>query len=467
MVRCVCTQPRIGNAGRIHFVLDPIVSFLKALGIDSPSHLGWVTVILTFVIAVLAAWWFIPRVRIFSLRVGWADAPNPRRLNQEPLPNAGGLAVFAAVILALLIATLLRRIVIQDVQVQILAILLGGSFLIMTGFIDDQVGLPPLIRLVVQLMAALLLVGVGLRIEVGFGGHFATTLSIIFTVLWMLAITNAVNLLDGVDGLAGGVSFITAMGLLAVSAQVASKAAASLLLASLAGAALGFLRHNFPPSRIIMGDSGAYFFGFVLAACSIRANLKISTAFGLLPAVLVVLLAFSLPLFDTFQVVLRRLVQRRNPLSSPGKDHLHHRLLARGLSQTRTTLILWGVTLLTNVVSMLVQRATAPAGQRMSAAAIITTTVGTVVMLALVVLFRRRAARRGAARRAARVAAGLPEDTMEYDTLRGGTRRLFRSASNASVHTGAGLPPSPPRGPTVPKQPPLVAPPQDISELDR
>jgi hypothetical protein len=173
-----------------------------------------------------------------------------------------------------------------------------------------------------------------------------------------------------------------------------------------------------------------------------------------------------LPLFDTFQVVLRRLVQRRNPLSSPGKDHLHHRLLARGLSQTRTTLILWGVTLLTNLVSMLVQRATAPAGQRMSAAAIVTTTLGTVILLALVVLFRRRAARRGAAQRAARVAAGLPEDTMEYDALRGAARRLSRSASNPPAETAAGAP-LPPRAPSVPKQPPLVAPPRDISGSDR
>jgi UDP-GlcNAc:undecaprenyl-phosphate GlcNAc-1-phosphate transferase len=446
-------------------VLDPIISFLKSLGIVSPGRLGWVTVILTFLIAVLGAWWFMPRVRMFSMRVGWTDEPSPRRLNKEPLPNAGGLAIFASVILALLIATLLRRIVIQDIQVQILAILLGGSFLIMTGFIDDQVGLPPLIRLLVQLMAALLLVAVGLRIEVGFGGQFATTLSIIFTVLWMLAITNAVNLLDGVDGLAGGVSFITAMGLLAVSAQVASKAAATLLLAALAGAALGFLRHNFPPSRIIMGDSGAYFFGFVLAACSIRANLKISTAFGLLPAVIVVLLAFSLPLFDTIQVVLRRLVQRKNPLSSPGKDHVHHRLLARGMSQTRTTLVLWGVTLAMTLVSMVVQRMTAPRAQRMSAAAIVSTIIGTIILLALVVLFRRRGARRTAASRAARVAAGLPEDTMEFAALTAAQSAPMTPAVRQEVPLAQ--PEQPPAGaadvPVASVQPTLVRPPQEPS----
>lgn len=382
-------------------MLDWIIDFLNALGIAAPGRWGWVAVILTFIIAALAAHWFIPRVRLFSLRVGWADEPNARRLNREPLPNAGGLAIFASVVLALVIATLLRRIEIQEVQVQVLAILLGGSFLIMAGFIDDQFGLPPVFRLLVQLLSALLLVGVGIRIEIGLEGGLGTALSVILTALWIVAITNAINLLDGVDGLAGGVSFITAMSLLAVSAQDQTKAAATLLLAALGGAALGFLRHNFPPSRIIMGDSGAYFFGFVLAASSILGNLNITTIFGLVPTVAFLLLFFLLPLFDTAQVVLRRLFQRKNPLSSPGTDHVHHQLLARGLSQRRTTLILWGVTLLTNMAALIVQG--------MSATVVITTAIGIIMMLAITVLLRLRALRRGVAREAARettVAAG-------------------------------------------------------------
>jgi UDP-GlcNAc:undecaprenyl-phosphate GlcNAc-1-phosphate transferase len=370
-------------------VLDPIVGFLKALGIAAPGRLGWVTVILTFIIAGLAAWRFMPRIRLFSLQVGWADEPNARRLNKEPLPNAGGLAIFAAVIVALVIATLLRPIVIEDVQVQVLAILLGGSFLIMAGFIDDQFGLPPLFRLLVQIFAALLLVSAGTHIEVLFGGELASTFSVLLTVLWIVGITNAVNLIDGVDGLAGGVSFITAMSLLAVSAQDQAKAAATLLLAALGGAALGFLRHNFPPSRIIMGDSGAYFFGYVLAASSILGHLQITTIFALFPTVLFLVLPLIVPLIDTVQVVLRRLVRRKNPLSTPGNDHLHHGLLARGLSQTRTTLILWGITLVTNLVAMGVQG--------MSALVMATTAIGIIALLALIVWRRRRAFRRATA----------------------------------------------------------------------
>ncbi len=383
------------NGGWCHHVLDRIVDLLHALGIAAPGHSGWIIVILAFIIAALAAWRFIPQLRVFSLEVGWADEPNARRLNKEPLPNAGGLAIFASVTVALVIAALFRPIGIEHVQVGVLAILLGGSFMIMAGFIDDQFGLPPVFRLLVQLAAALLLVSMGIRIEVVLGGSAAGALSVILTVLWVMAITNAVNLIDGVDGLAGGVSFITAMSLLAVSAQDQTKAAATLVLAAVAGAALGFLRHNFPPSRIIMGDSGAYFFGFVLAATSILGGLKVTTVFALFPT----LLFLFLPLLDTVVVILRRLLKRKNPISSPGTDHIHHRLLARGFSPARTIIILFGITMAANIIAMGVQG--------LSVLVIVVTTAGTVVLLALVAWRRRRAFRRATARHStASLAAG-------------------------------------------------------------
>ncbi len=362
-------------------MLDHIVDFLNALGIAEPGRRGWITVIVTFLIAGLAAWRFMPHMRLFSLKVGWADEPNARRINKEPLPNAGGLAIFASVTVALIVSTLIHHIGIDVVQVEVLAVLLGGAFMIMAGFIDDQFGLPPVFRLLVQLIAALLLVSADIRIEVTFGGAWADVISILFTVIWIMAITNAINLIDGVDGLAGGVSFITAMSLLAVSAQFQSRAAATLLLAGVAGAALGFLRHNFPPSRIIMGDSGAYFFGFVLAATSILGNLKVTTVVSLFPTVLFLFL----PLLDTALVIVRRLLKRTNPISTPGTDHLHHRLLAFGFTPTGTTLVLWAVTLVANIVAMAVQG--------MSALVIVITTVAIVALLALVA-WRRRAAHR-------------------------------------------------------------------------
>jgi UDP-GlcNAc:undecaprenyl-phosphate GlcNAc-1-phosphate transferase len=237
----------------------------------------------------------------------------------------------------------------------------------------------------------------GLRIEVMFGSNFSGVLSLLFTVIWVMAITNAMNLIDGVDGLAGGVSFITATSLLAVSAQDHSKAAATIVLAAVAGAALGFLRHNLPPSRIIMGDSGAYFFGFVLAASSILGGLKVTTAFSLFPT----MLFLFFPLLDTAQVVIRRLLKRTNPLSTPGRDHIHHRLLARGLSPANTVIILLGVTLAVNMLAMGVQ------GLRLLV--ILVTAAGILFLLALVTWRRRRAFRRATKRLKAESAAAAAE----------------------------------------------------------
>ncbi len=363
---------------------EPLERFLWSLGVADPTGPGWLAVVGTFVLAAVATWRFIPTVRAFALKVGWADPPSPRRLNRTPLPNAGGLAIYGGVLVALVLAFLLRPNVLVDVQLQVFAIMLGGAVLVLTGFVDDQFGLPPLFRLGVQVLTALLLYATGIRIEAAFGSPIDPALSFFLTVLWIVGVTNAMNLIDGVDGLAGGVGFITAMGLLAVSAQFEARAAATLVLAALGGAALGFLRHNLHPSRIIMGDAGAYFFGYVLAASSILGNLKITTVFALLPPLLFLLI----PVVDTAQVIVRRLLAGQNPLSTPGKDHLHHRLLARGLSQHQVAYLLWGATLLANLTAMLVQGMGYPV--------LLTTTGGTILLLGFAVWRRRRAALREA-----------------------------------------------------------------------
>ncbi|MEH2251099.1 MraY family glycosyltransferase [Nostoc sp.] len=324
---------------------------LKSLGIADPSGTGWLAVVFTFLLAWVVTWRLIPTVRKFALRVGWADQPNARRLNREPLPNAGGLAIYAGVIAALVLASLLRPIELQNVLAQVLTILLGGSILVLVGFIDDQFGLPPSVRLWAQIVTALLLVANGISVKVLFGTPIDSLLSMLLTVLWVVGITNAINLMDGMDGLAGGISFITAMSLLAVAAQFNNRAAAILVLAALGGAALGFLRHNFHPSRIIMGDAGAYFFGYVLAATSILGKLQQNTVYALIPTVLFLLL----PVLDTTQVFVRRLLAGNNPLSTPGKDHLHHRLLAWGLSQRHAAFTLWSITLVFNLLAMRIQ----------------------------------------------------------------------------------------------------------------
>ncbi|MDZ7950945.1 MAG: MraY family glycosyltransferase [Nostoc sp. DedQUE12b] len=351
---------------------------LKSLGIADPSGTGWLAVVFTFLLAWVVTWRLIPIVRKFALRVGWADQPNARRLNREPLPNAGGLAIYAGVIAALVLASLLRPIELQNVLAQVLTILLGGSILVLVGFIDDQFGLPPSVRLWAQIVTALLLVANGISVKVLFGTPIDSLLSILLTVLWVVGITNAINLMDGMDGLAGGISFITAMSLLGVAAQFNNRAAAILVLAALGGAALGFLRHNFHPSRIIMGDAGAYFFGYVLAATSILGKLQQNTVYALIPTVLFLLL----PVLDTTQVFVRRLLAGNNPLSTPGKDHLHHRLLAWGLSQRHAAFTLWSVTLVFNLLAMRIQG--------MSLAVMLTTATSIILLLGFTVWQRIR-----------------------------------------------------------------------------
>jgi len=353
-----------------------VYGFLQSLGIANPTGTGWLAVMFTFLLAWGVTWRLIPSVRSFALQVGWADQPNERRLNREPLPNVGGLVIYAGVLAALVLATLLRPIIIEGVLAEVLTILLGGSILVLVGFIDDQFGLPAWVRLLTQILTALLLITSGIRIETTFGTFIDPLLSILLTVFWVVGITNAINLMDGMDGLAGGISFITAMSLLAVSAQFETRAAATLLLAALGGGALGFLRHNFHPSQIIMGDAGAYFFGYVLAATAILGNLKVTTVFALVPPVLFLLL----PVLDTTQVFVLRLMAGKNPLSTPGKDHLHHRLLARGLSQRRTALALWTITLVSNWLAIKLQ------GMTMLASLV---TIGSIIVLLSFTVWRR------------------------------------------------------------------------------
>jgi UDP-GlcNAc:undecaprenyl-phosphate/decaprenyl-phosphate GlcNAc-1-phosphate transferase len=356
-------------------------SFMHSIGVADPHGRGWISVVLTFMFAWIVTYLFIPRLRAFALKVGWADQPNARRLNQEPLPNAGGLAIYTGVIAAIILAGCLSPIVLAKVQVAILAILLGGSVLVLVGFIDDQSqdGLPPIFRLVVQILVSLLLVVCRIQFHiVYFGAPIDGILSIIVTVFWIVGITNAVNLMDGIDGLAGGVSFITAMILLAASAQFSTRAAATLVSAGVGGAALGFLRHNYHPSRIILGDAGAYFLGYVLAATSILGSAKVSTIGALIPMILLLLV----PVVDTSQVIIKRLLAGKNPLSTPGKDHLHHRLLAQGFSQRRSAAILWSVTLAGGMIAMRMQGI----GQM----AIVATAIGIALLLTVTVWQRLR-----------------------------------------------------------------------------
>ena len=339
--------------------MDAFRAVMAQIGIADPLGTGFLSVLVTFFTALVFTWRFIPRLREFAVQAGWADMPNARRLNTEPLPNAGGLAIFAGFVASVIVAWAGRPIVVELVNIQVLAIMLGASLLVLTGFIDDQFGLSPVTRLLVQALVAALLIVNGLKIDFNaipflpvLPDPVAGPLSTLLTVLWIVGLTNAVNLMDGVDGVVGGVGFVVSMVLLVTAAQFTDRAAAVILLAGLAGATLAYLRYNFNPSRIIMGDAGAYLIGFTLAAVSLLGTLKFSAGASLL----VPLIVLALPVVDTTQVVIGRLARGiRNPLGHPDKTHIHHRVLARTASARRTAVILWAVATACGAIGMWLQ----------------------------------------------------------------------------------------------------------------
>ncbi|MEB3332266.1 MAG: MraY family glycosyltransferase [Synechococcaceae cyanobacterium] len=306
--------------------------------------------LLTLVVAALLTALIVPLVRRAGLRLGLVDPPDPRKQHTLPMVRLGGIGIVAGFSLALAITWAGGGFAELDaLKDQLIWTTLAGAlcyFLI--GLADDLLALPPLPRLAMQLLVAVAVWLEGVQIgsiELPFGLDggapsipLPPLLSLLATVIWLVGITNAINWLDGLDGLAAGVSGIAAVGLLSVSFSL-NQPAAGLLAAALAGSCLGFLRHNFNPARIFMGDGGSYFLGFALAAISIVGPAKGLTSVSLL----LPLLILSLPLADMSAVIMGRLSEGRSPFY-PDRRHLHHRLLRAGFSHRRTVLLIYAFT---------------------------------------------------------------------------------------------------------------------------
>lgn len=292
----------------------------------------------------------VPIVRRLGLRWDLVDTPDPRKQHTRPMVRLGGVGIVIGFSLALTLTWLLGGFadLPPDKDQLIWTTLAGALCFFVIGLADDLFALPPLPRLLGQLLVAIAVWGEGVRIgsiELPFGLFGSAPyvvlpdgLSLLATVIWLVGITNAINWLDGLDGLAAGVSGIAAVGLLSVSFSL-HQPAAGLLAAALAGACLGFLRHNFNPARIFMGDGGSYFLGFALAAISIVGPAKGLTSVSLLLPILIL----SLPLADMSAVIMGRLSEGRSPFY-PDRRHLHHRLLRAGLSHRRTVVLIYAFT---------------------------------------------------------------------------------------------------------------------------
>ena len=282
------------------------------------------------------AYLLTPLVKNLALKVGAVADPVARSVHTKPTPHLGGLALYLSFALTVFIAS-------GWPDAQTLRILGCGLLVVAFGATDDFRNLSPRTKLIGQVLMAGLLVGLGVRIHFitnpfGEGVLFLGDWSYPLSVLWVVAVMNVINLADGLDGLAAGICTIAALAALFVATRMGFEIVI-ILTAALAGSALGFLPHNFNPAKIFMGDAGAMFLGFALAAVSMQGALKQTTAVALLVPVV----ALGLPITDTALAIFRRL-KARQPVGQADKGHIHHRLLALGFSQRQAVLAMWAVT---------------------------------------------------------------------------------------------------------------------------
>lgn len=289
------------------------------------------TYIVAFTIALAVAYFATPRVKDFAIKVGALDAPDDRKVHTKPIPRMGGLAIYGAFVLAVLASMYVSR--------EVMGLLVGGTVILIVGIIDDLKPLPARVKLLGQIIAAAVLVMFDIKIEWltnPFGEMiYVEYLAIPLTILWVVGLTNTVNLIDGLDGLAAGVSTIASVTILLVALQQNFWTVA-VLTAALAGSALGFLQHNFNPAKIFMGDTGSMFLGYMLAAISILGTVKSAATIALI----VPIVALGLPILDTAFAIIRRYMSGR-PIFKPDKGHLHHRLLEMGLTQKQAVLLMY------------------------------------------------------------------------------------------------------------------------------
>jgi UDP-GlcNAc:undecaprenyl-phosphate/decaprenyl-phosphate GlcNAc-1-phosphate transferase len=303
------------------------------------------TYILTFIASTVGAALVTPLARLVAFRFNIVSMPGGRHIHGRSVPRLGGVGIFGGVALAVAGLSAYGQLGIFDERYLRLAVgLLAGSCLMFgLGLFDDIKGVRAVTKLAFQVLAALVAWAAGFRVDV-VDVPFLENLSMgVFslplTVLWVVGIINAINLIDGLDGLAAGVVFFAGVTNFVVASLMGTTFVA-LVMASIAGAVLGFLFYNFNPARIFMGDSGSYFLGFVLAVCGIAGPLQKASA---AVSILVPVVALGVPIIDTLLAMVRRFLERR-PLFAPDKGHIHHRLLDMGITHRRAVLIIYAVT---------------------------------------------------------------------------------------------------------------------------
>lgn len=315
---------------------------------------------MAFFFALAITYILTPVIQSRAVKLGVLDKPSDRKLHTTPIPRLGGVAIYLSIFITslLMLPHYWNYSVTSVGTFTLLGVFASGTIIFFVGLLDDLEPLSPQIKLTIQLIAATIAWYLGVKIitisnplyhaDFGFfklsiGGQaipFDPLISYFLTVIWIVGITNAINLIDGMDGLATGISLIGAMAIWAVSVDFKiNQPGGALMAATIAGALLGFLRWNFNPARIFLGDSGAYLIGFLLASLTIGCTTK-KVAIAVITPLMV--LIFALPIVDTTLAIIRRLISGR-PIMQPDKEHLHHKLLQLGFSQKITSYVLYTV----------------------------------------------------------------------------------------------------------------------------
>lgn len=303
--------------------------------------------LIAFLVSMTVVLWSTPVVKTIGLKGGHVDRPDPRKVHRKPIVRIGGIAIFTGVTTALLIVWWLGGfgILTPDKDAEIWGVTIGGLFFFFIGLADDLFNLSPSSRLLVQTIVATFAWWKGVKINFLSIPFFDLIhidqwwLSLPITIIWLVGMVNAINWMDGLDGLAAGVSGIAAVVILIVSLFM-NEPAAALIAAALAGGALGFLRYNFNPAQIFMGDGGAYFMGFLLAGVGVIGVAKTAA----MTAVILPYIILAVPIVDMSIVIISRLSRGKSPFLAD-KSHIHHRLLEAGISQRLTVLFIYALTL--------------------------------------------------------------------------------------------------------------------------
>jgi len=314
--------------------------------------------ILIFLSAFLTTVFTAPLALKLAFRYGALDEPGVRKVHQKAIPRLGGAAIFAGMLFSLCVALVLRQIGFFHFNVWMLAgIVFASAIIFVLGLIDDLRRLSPVTKLVWQAVAASIVIVLGVSVEFisnPFNGLvYLSVVSFPLTLFWIVGLTNSINLIDGLDGLAAGVVGISSLALFLVALMKGQPEIAGLLLLSLAGVSFGFLVFNFHPASIFLGDSGSLLLGFLLAVSSVVGSLK-STLFVvfLLPVVIL-----AVPIFDTIFAVIRRAYFKQHIFQADDM-HIHHRLLNAGLSHRAAVLTIYVCCILLSLLALVLAKLT-------------------------------------------------------------------------------------------------------------